>query len=152
MTYAFKIAALATAIALGGVSLADARDGGPREPVSFETLDLNADGQITQDEMRARGAARLAQADTDGDGEISRDELLARARAGAESRVDRMMERLDADENGALSQAELEKARGNRGGGRLFNRADADGDGALSKAEYDTAVAEMQKRRDKRQN
>ncbi len=152
MTYTFKIAALATLIAVGGMSFAEARDRGPREPVSFETLDTNADGQITQEELRALRAARWTNVDANGDGQISRDELLANVREGAERRVDRMIDRLDADENGTLSQAELENARGKRGGDRLFNRADSDGDGALSKTEYDTAMAEMQQRREKRQN
>lgn len=121
--------------------------GGPR--ASFEELDADGDGGITQAEMRAHGMARLTAADADSDGVLSRDELLARMTSGADARatrrVDRMLERHDTDKNGALSTTEL-AAIGEGREGRGFSRVDADGNGAISKAEFEAMAGKMRKR------
>ncbi|PTX56882.1 EF hand domain-containing protein [Litoreibacter ponti] len=133
------LAGLGVALALTPI-MAEAK-GGPKGPrASFEELDANGDGGITQAEMQAHRMARFAAADADNDGSITREELLARAQEGAgermSKRVDRMIERLDANDDGALSEAELTAAVETRGG-RGFSRADADGDGSISKAEFE---------------
>lgn len=66
--------------------------------------------------------------------------------------VDRMLERsleqfdrLDANHDGVLTQAEIQAGSGDRGprggpGGRMLQGADADGDGQVSRAEVEAAV------------
>jgi Ca2+-binding EF-hand superfamily protein len=143
------------AVALGGMiagTAALAKQHGGMERPSFEQLDTNADGQITQEEMQARGEARFAMADTDSDGKLSAEEMMAsRAKAG-EDCVKRMIEKRDTDGDGFLS---LEEMRPNgdkqkKGKGRGFERMDADKDGAISKEEFDTAMAKHGKRKGKR--
>ena len=151
MSNTVKIAALSAAIVIGGLGMAVAKEGGKRPQIDFESLDTDGDGLVTQAELDARGAARFAEADTDGDGALSSDELLARSQRANEDRIKRMMERLDANEDGKLTQDEMAKAR--RGGGdssRMIKRIDADGDGAISKEEFETAQANFRDRKGKR--
>ncbi len=133
---------LGTAVVItGGVALA--RDGHARGP-SFETIDADSDGAITQAELEALGAARMARVDADADGFLSKDELVEMGRERSERRATRMLERLDADDDGKLSSEELASARR---GGEMFKRADADGDGRLTRDEFDEARAKMRDRR-----
>ncbi|MEM6887063.1 MAG: calcium-binding protein [Pseudomonadota bacterium] len=131
-----------TALVVTSTSLL-AREQGPREPISFEALDTNGDGQITQQEMSATRDARFSDVDTDGDGLLSLEELEAQGAARAKTRAERMMERLDANADGALSSDEL--AARDRGG-KMFERADSNGDGAISKEEFDSARAALRER------
>ena len=144
---------LKTKLALAGIGLALAMTpmmaqakGGQGPRVTFEELDVDSNGSVTEAEMQAHRAARFTTADTDGDGSLSRAELEAQMTSGKESRMerrlDRMMDHLDADDNGALSQEELAEAGGERKG-KGFSRLDKDGNGAVSKAEFD----EMGKKR-----
>lgn len=135
------------------------RQGPPR--MIFEQLDADGNGAVTLEELQAAGANRFAAADTNGDGALSRDELLAQGEARAETRVDRLLERADADDDGHLTQAEMEEARGDRDGDRghgrrggsggpnperMFERLDADGDGSVTEAEFDEGVASFLER------
>ncbi len=147
---AVKLTALAAAILAGSLSIAEARDGGPRERVDFETLDTDGNGEVTQTEMQARANARFADADADGNGSLSRSELLARAERANETRVDRMIKRLDANEDGALSEEELRAGRRGQGANRFFARADTDNSGGISKEEFDAVAAKAKDRRAKR--
>jgi len=144
---------LKTKLALAGVGLALAMTpmmaqakGGQGPRVTFEELDANSDGSVTEAEMQAHRTARFTTADTDGDGSLSRAELEAQMKSQKEDRMSRrldgMMDRLDADDNGSLSQEELAEA-GSARKGKGFSRLDEDGDGAVSKAEYE----EMGKKR-----
>ena len=65
---------------------------------------------------------------------------LARLTARAEEMAARMIERHDADGDGALTAAELATRPAPQ---NLFDRADTDADGALSQAELDAARAQM---------
>lgn len=156
MTHAFKLAALGAAITLGVAATgspggAEAREGqhgahhGNRP--SFEMLDTNADGQLTRAELESHRAARFAEADNNGDGMLSLEELQAQGAERAAKRAARMMEHLDANSDGQLTQEEM--AQGRRGGGleRMFGRVDADEDGVISKAEFDTAREKAGKHR-----
>ena len=136
-----KIIILTTALALtgmGGVAMAkDHRGGG--KMASFEELDTNNDGQISLEEMQARGAARFAEADANNDGSLSVDEMVANAKEGKEDRAkrraERMIDRFDENDNGALELSELPR----RGGERMFERVDADNSGGISKEEFEAA-------------
>lgn len=141
------LAAMITALTVGAVGItalspAFARSGdhGPRGPrINFEEMDLNGDGKITQEEMAEHRAAKFAAQDTDGNGMLSSEELTAalieRAKAHSEKRVERMIERRDADGDGQISLAEL-AGDGDRAD-KFFSRLDADDDGAISSEELD---------------
>lgn len=148
MNDTLKLSTLTGAIVLGlAVSLAPAAEAkggmGPRD-VTFEQLDANSDGSLTQAEMAAHRAARFAEMDTDGSGTLDAAEITAAAEGRKARRAERMIERIDANGDGVLSQEELAqagpRARSDRGDrGDRFMRIDADGDGAISKAEFDAA-------------
>lgn len=138
------LASVGLALAMTPI-MAQAKGGhGPR--IAFEELDADGNGSITEAEMQAHRDAGFTTADTDGDGSLSRAELEARAKGGKEDRMerrlDKMMERLDADENGSLSKEEMADA-GGKHKGKGFSRMDKDGNGEISKAEFD----EMSKKR-----
>ncbi|MEX3014617.1 EF-hand domain-containing protein [Gymnodinialimonas hymeniacidonis] len=133
--------------------------GGEPPRMIFQELDADGNGAVTLEELQAAGEARFARADTDGDGALSREELIARGEARIEARVDRMLERLDANGDGQLTEAEMEEAREGRGhrhgrGGpspeRMFERLDADGDGSVTEAEFDEGVARFLERMGRR--
>lgn len=139
----FVSAVVLTAVAVAGTSVLAA---GPRagQLPSFEQLDADSDGRVTQSEMQAHRTERLQAADTDGDGQLSQGELEAMAHARSSERAARMLSRLDQDENGALSFEELTPRDRS---GRFFDRMDRDGDGGLSQEEFDAAKAQMKDRR-----
>lgn len=132
----------ATAAAVFGLTTlsAMARDRGP----DFSALDVDGSGEVTLQEMQASGQARFDAADTDGDGFLSVAELEARGRDGAKARAERVLARMDANEDGKLSPDELRNAR--RDPARMFERLDADNSGGISQEEFEQARAEMRKR------
>ncbi len=149
--------ALTSALMLAGFAANAApgdEDGRKHMRPSFEELDANGDGQVTMEEMEAFGQARgqehFTSVDTNGDGNLSKEELMAQGNARAERHADRMIKRLDANEDGLLSQAELEEgARKGRGGDRMekmFEHADADADGMISEEEFDAMKGKHGKR------
>jgi hypothetical protein len=143
MRMTLVIAAL-SGLALGGVALAKGdKPHGPR--MTFEQLDTNQDGQITEAEMKAQGAARFAKADTDGDGFLTTSEIEAAGSERAKKRAAHMMERMDTDKDGKLSVEEMGKPRG--GKGDMFAKFDADNSGGLSKEEFEAAKSKMRKHR-----
>ncbi|WP_299830764.1 EF-hand domain-containing protein [uncultured Roseobacter sp.] len=141
------IAATAIAVAGGAVY---ARGGHHGAPIDFETLDSNSDGQITKEEMQARGAARMASADTDGDGFLTKEELEAAGAERARAFASRMIERLDANADGKLSAEEMQKPDRAERAERRFDRVDTDGNGTISEAEFDAARANMKGHRKER--
>ncbi len=153
-----KVTALALMIPAALTAPAFAQDAGrdDRPQMVFTELDTDGNGSITLEELEGAGAARFAAADTNGDGALSRDELIAQAQTRTEARVDRMLERLDADADGQITLAEAEAVHEGRGNGRgpsperMFERFDADSDGAVTQAEFDEALADMMDRRGER--
>lgn len=141
------LAAAASLIA-GGAVAQDAGTGPDREGPSFESLDLDGDGQISRAEFDAQRGARFAQADADGNGMLDQAEMqammTARMEAEIAARVARMIARFDADGDGALSMAEMPDPRR---AGAMFERSDADGSGAMSQDEYGAARDGMQHRK-----
>ncbi len=120
---------------------------GPRGP-AFDTLDLNGDGSVTQDELAQIGANRFAASDTDGSGTLSADELMAARDAALEARANRrltqMMAQRDANNDGVLS---LDEMQDDRRANRFLDRMDANNDGAVTAAEFEAAQAKMGARR-----
>lgn len=117
-----------------------------RERPDFAALDLNEDGSLTKQELQARGEARFADTDTDGDGALTIEELVAQAQKQAEARAEQMIARLDANEDGVLQIEEMQ-ARGGDRMGRMFDRIDADDDGEISQAEFEKAKERFGSRR-----
>lgn len=130
--------------------MAQERGDAPRGPrFDFAQVDTNGDGQITQEELDAHAAARFAEADNDGNGTLSTEELIARLQARDTDRLqrgaERMIERMDENDDGVLSAEEM-AARDNS---RMFERLDANDDGAISQEEMDTARERFAEMRDK---
>lgn len=138
---------LAGAILVAGVAVAEAPKGSGLQGPTFETLDTDGNGAISQAEMWDRPRARFAEADADGSGGLSIDELRARMDAKADRRATRMLERMDSDGDGQLTFAEMAD---NPRAARRFERIDKDGDGKLSRAEFDKARERMGKLRGRR--
>lgn len=107
---------------------------------TFQELDADGDGQITQAEIQAHRNERYTAADTDGDGQLSVDEMQAAAQAKANERVTKMFTERDANQDGFLSQDELPKPRKSA---KMFERIDADGNGSISEQEYADAKDKM---------
>ncbi|MCY4178755.1 MAG: calcium-binding protein [Litoreibacter sp.] len=119
--------------------------GGPR--ASFEQLDTDGNGEVTQAEMAAQAATRFAAADTDGDGLLTKEEISAKAGERAAKRLDRMFERRDANADGALSLEEMQPDA-ERVASR-FEKIDADGSGGISKTEFEEMKSRFGKRGNK---
>ncbi|MEP3919790.1 calcium-binding protein [Ascidiaceihabitans sp.] len=143
-TIKFVLAACA-GLALVSPAFANTKGAG-KGPPSFETLDVDGNGQITEAEMRTHGVARFEGMDTDKDGFLSKAELEAAGTKRAQKRSARMMSHLDSNEDGQLSLEEVQK-RGRAG--KMLSRMDKDEDGSVSREEYDTARAHMKKRHKK---
>lgn len=116
---------------------------GPRGAAGlFERLDTNQDGQITRAEAEAHRDARFVAADTDADGFLTAEEILAqwrnRTSGGVPSRrIAHIIDRLDADDDGRLSAAEMPGRRPNHI--TLFDRIDTNGDNVITRAEATSA-------------
>lgn len=122
-----------------GAGAALAKPGGGHGPrASFEELDVNSDGEVTQAEMESLRARHFAAADSDGDGLLSLEEMTARAAERGAKRAERMLERFDANGDGALSADEMPSPRNPD---KRFSRLDADGSGGISKEEFEAARA-----------
>ncbi len=141
----------AAAVAASTLGVVAKERGGP----DFSTLDLDGNGELTQTELQNAAQARFDAADTDGNGALSQAELEARGSERAKTRAARMIEHLDANEDGELSREEMSEGRkgGRRGGrdlGRMFERIDADGSGTITQAEFDEARENFRGKRGKR--
>lgn len=112
----------------------------------FDTIDADSDGKVTLAELQAHRKAEFAAADTNGDGALSPEELsahqLARMQERMAERTQAMLDNMDNDGNGSLSEDEMGEGPGERN----FARLDTDNDGAISKAEAEEAMQHRRKR------
>lgn len=79
----------------------------------FDHIDANDDGEVTKEEAAAaheRFHQRHAQRDRDSEDEDSEDDARERHQASVE-RMERMFDRIDADEDGAVTKEEVASAR-----------------------------------------
>lgn len=137
MTLSKQVSAalMATLLATGAATTVSAQSAAGRDDrraEMFQELDANNDGTVSAEEFNNR-QDRFARADVDGNGLLTVEEMVATGQANAERRAARMIERLDADGDGALSQAEIEDRRNPA---RLFARLDANDDGVVSEEEF----------------
>ncbi len=144
----FISAVVLAAVAVTGTS-ALAKGSKDRQPATFQELDANGDGQVTQAEIEAHRNKRFTDADTDGDGQISLEEMQAAAQTKANERAAKFFERQDANKDGVLSEDELPKPRR---GAKMFERIDADGDGSISEQEYADAKDKMGRKHKRKGN
>jgi hypothetical protein len=151
---------LTSALALAGVVAASIstaafaeRGNGPGHGADllldlFDEIDANKDGTVTQAEIDAFRAARFAAADANGDGGLDSEELATWRRSEMQARMAERAERLlaerDANGDGKLQIAELDRPRA------TFGRADTNEDGVLSREEAEAARDRMFERRSDR--
>jgi Ca2+-binding EF-hand superfamily protein len=102
----------------------------PRGQRAFDRVDANRDGKVTLPEFEPLARKRLAKIDSDGDRSVTAAEIEARMQQALERRRDRIMALLDANKDGAITEAELDKVVE-----AMFNKADTDSDGGLTMPE-----------------
>lgn len=142
---------------LGTAALADKGGmgmgmGGPGEgrgamlTEKFDTIDTDKDGKLSYAELEANRKAEFDAADTNKDGALSADELSARALARFQEkladRTQAMLDNMDNDGNGSLSEDEM----GEGPGMRNFARIDGDNDGFVTKEEIQAGMKHHKKR------
>jgi hypothetical protein len=109
---------------------------GPRPGCLMRVLDADKDGVLSAEEI-ANASAALLTLDQDGDGALSAEELRP-------PRGERFVERLmshDSDGDGKVTAAELPERMQ-----RLLDRADTNEDGAIDQAEAEAAAEKMKDR------
>jgi Ca2+-binding EF-hand superfamily protein len=131
-----KLALMVTAMAMLATAPAMARPGGGER----SNPDANGDGVVTRAEAEADIAKRFARMDMNKDGKLDAADREAMRKAREAKRAERggrggkMMERLDANGDGAVSLDEMK-----RGALARFDRADANKDGKLTGDEREAA-------------
>ena len=126
------VAILGTAIVLTASAGAFAHDkkGGDREGRGlemFERVDTNADEKLDFAEFSAPMTARFDEMDADSDGILTEAELETASEGRKGRRAKHIAGRLDGDDNGEVTKAELEERQQ-----EMFARLDADEDGFIS--------------------
>lgn len=93
----------------------------------FEQVDSDGNGLVTQEEIDIYRSAKVGEADTSGDGALSIEEFDTIYREMTRSRMVDAFQRLDADGDGVVSEAEMDRRFGS-----IVERMDRNADGALS--------------------
>ena len=109
------------------------------QPKGAAGLDANGDGKVTLSEFQAgRGGQMMTRLDADKDSKLSKGEFSAMRKtaqaAGKDGKgAERMWSRIDANKDGFLARSEVDALLAQR-----FKRMDTDNDGALTMAELKT--------------
>lgn len=104
--------------------------GGPRGEMMrtmFDAVDADGDRAVTQEEIDAYRAARVGEADTSGDGALSIAEFETLYQQFTRGRMVDAFQALDADGDGQIAPEELDTRIA-----RMVERLDRDGDGVLT--------------------
>lgn len=123
---------LLTVIALTSAGAAGADAAFASGPASRE--DENGDGVVSLEEARAAAVRVFERLDVDHDGVLTRDEVRAARRAPSRAQLEARFAELDRDRDGRLAPWE------SRLGPRRFSHADTDHDGRLSPSELARTV------------
>ena len=113
--------------------------------LSFENLDINNDGKVSEKEIETQRDLMVQSMDLNGDKMVSTQELMQQHAKRADLFAKRMIKKLDANGDGSLSFTELKKSRQWKLS-RMFYRLDKDLDGFISKEEAQLAKKHMLKR------
>ncbi len=102
----------------------------PRGEKAFQRLDTNKDGRISTAEFAPVMDKRVASMDSNGDKALTAAEIDAALIKRVERRRIRMMQLLDANKDGTITEAELDGVVED-----MFDKADADHNGGVDMAE-----------------
>ena len=116
-------------VAAGGLAIAS-EPYLPKAQKTFDRLDVNKDGKISLAEFTPVAEKRFLSIDMNKDEAVSAAEIDASLQAALERRRNRILENLDADKNGVISRAELDKYVE-----AMVAGADTDSDGGVSFSE-----------------
>ncbi len=137
LAVAGMIAAGSSAMAFGGHKNHGEGHRGHGPQMNFEELDTNADGKLSKEEMQAGAKGMFGSADANADGKITKEEMVAAASERAAKRFDRMIEKHDADKDGALTMDEIKTGKREARMEKMFDRVDADNDGFITQEEME---------------
>lgn len=125
-----------------------AQEEGPGPQFDFAAMDANKDGKLSKDEMEAYQTAKVTAMDTNGDGFISAEEMSADMLAKMQARLGEIVKkRIDARDDNGDGKLSMDEMSAGEGAQRMFNRADQDNDGMLSQAEIDAMLKKMAEHR-----
>ena len=123
-----------TAVMLGGTAFAVHADygkrGGGHGEMLFERFDANKDGKITKDEIAAVTKKSVTEYDKNKDGKLSLDEFQGLFNEIMHQRMVRMFQRLDSDGDAQVTEGEIAKKTD-----RLMARMDRNDDGEIERGE-----------------
>jgi EF-hand domain pair len=102
----------------------------PRNEKALLRLDSNKDGRINRDEILPRMTKSFATVDGNGDKIVTVAEIDADLQRRLEARRNKMLELMDANKDGSITQAEF-----NRVADSMFDKADTDHNGGVDLAE-----------------
>ncbi len=125
-------------------TVAYAQDRGPEGPrmlPPIEMMDADKSGDITLEEVTKVTDERFATADADKDGKLTVAEVAAEiARLRSERMAERLISRLDTNEDGVLTADEVSKSRS-----KMFALLDKNDDGKIVKSEMPNRDRGMRK-------
>lgn len=129
-----RILSLAVILPLTAAMTANAalsrEPGIPRGQKTFERLDKNKNGKLELNELQPAAVRRFMKLDVNADQKVTRGEVEDWLRAMMERRLERIMTRMDADDDKAISLGELEAYVSGQ-----FGAADLDTDGGVTRDE-----------------